>query len=147
MKSLRGWLALAPMLPCLTPAYYYPEAWPESQWARDMANMRKLGMEYQFAWLEKNVALAAQNGMKVILCTPTAAPPVWLSRKHPETLNLEMALLRKPHAGAGLAPASLKANFLVAWRDGAGDSGARGNAVAAGDALCAAGPRVAVWVE
>ena len=126
MKSLRGWLALAPMLPCLTPAYYYPEAWPESQGA---------------------VALAAQNGMKVILCTPTAALPVWLSRKHPETLNLEMALLRKLHAGAGAAPASLKANFLVAWRDGAGDSGARGNAVAAGGALSAAGPRVAVWVE
>ena len=39
--------------------------------------------KYQFDWLEKNVALAAQNGMKVILCTPTAAPPVWLSRKHP----------------------------------------------------------------
>src|ERR1700732_2975924 len=63
--------------------YYYPEAWPESQWARDMANMRKLGMEfvhmgefawafmepeegkYQFDWLEKNVALATQHGMKV----------------------------------------------------------------------------------
>jgi len=114
MKSLRAALALALMLPCRTPAaapdwfpradlmtigvYYYPEAWPENQWARDMANMRKLGMEfvhmgdfawafmepeegkYQFDWLEKNVALAAQNGMKVILCTPTAAPPVWLSR-------------------------------------------------------------------
>src|ERR1035437_10154719 len=120
MKSLCAPWALALMIPCLTPAaapdwfpradmmtigvYYYPEAWPESQWARDMANMRKLGMEfvhmgdfawafmepeegkYQFDWLEKNVALAAQNGMKVILCTPTAAPPVWLSRKHPEAL-------------------------------------------------------------
>ena len=45
------------MIPSLTPAaapdwfpradlmtigaYYYPEAWPESQWARDMANMHK----------------------------------------------------------------------------------------------------------
>ena len=28
--------------------YYYPEAWPESQWPRDMANMKKLGMEYQY---------------------------------------------------------------------------------------------------
>ena len=34
--------------------YYYPEAWPESQWARDMARVRKLGMEFvhmgEFAW-------------------------------------------------------------------------------------------------
>ncbi len=62
MKPLRLLLALALTLPCLTPAaapdwfpradlmtlgvYYYPEAWPENQWARDMANMRKLGMEF-----------------------------------------------------------------------------------------------------
>jgi hypothetical protein len=26
--------------------YYYPEAWAESQWPRDMANIRKLGMEF-----------------------------------------------------------------------------------------------------
>ena len=103
MKLLRAPWALALLLPCLMQSaapdwfpradmmtmgvYYYPEAWPESQWARDMTNMRKLGMEfvhmgdfawafmepeegkYQFDWLEKNVALAAQNGMKVILCT------------------------------------------------------------------------------
>ncbi|MBV9267142.1 MAG: beta-galactosidase, partial [Acidobacteriaceae bacterium] len=73
--------------------YYYPEAWPESQWARDMENMKKLGMEfvhmaefawyfmepeegqYQFDWLERNVELAANNGLKVILCTPSATPP------------------------------------------------------------------------
>ena len=34
--------------------YYYPEAWPESQWSRDMTNIRKLGMEFvhmgEFAW-------------------------------------------------------------------------------------------------
>ena len=26
--------------------HYYPAAWPESQWPRDMANIRKLGMEF-----------------------------------------------------------------------------------------------------
>ena len=34
--------------------YYYPEAWPESQWERDIANIKKLGFEYihmsEFAW-------------------------------------------------------------------------------------------------
>ncbi|MGA8030563.1 MAG: beta-galactosidase [Bryobacteraceae bacterium] len=87
--------------------YYYPEAWPESQWPRDMANIRKLGMEfvhmgefawyfmepeeddYQFDWLEKNIDLAAKNGLKVVLCTPSATPPIWLTRKHPEILMLD----------------------------------------------------------
>jgi beta-galactosidase len=87
--------------------YYYPEAWPESQWSRDMTNIRKLGMEfvhmgefawyfmepeegkYQFDWLERNVDLAARNGLKVVLCTPSATPPIWLTRKHPEILMLD----------------------------------------------------------
>ena len=34
--------------------YYYPEAWPAEQWPRDMANIRKLGLEFvhlgEFAW-------------------------------------------------------------------------------------------------
>jgi beta-galactosidase len=89
--------------------YYYPEAWPESQWARDMANIRKLGMEFvhmgefawffmepeegkfNFEWLDKNVELAAKNGLKVILCTPSAAPPIWLTRNHPEILTVDAA--------------------------------------------------------
>ncbi len=87
--------------------YYYPEAWPESQWSRDMANIHQLGMEFihmgefawyfmepeegkfNFDWLERNVDLAAKNGMKVILCTPSATPPIWLERKHPEILMVD----------------------------------------------------------
>ena len=34
--------------------YYYPETWPREQWPRDMANIRKLGLEFvhmgEFAW-------------------------------------------------------------------------------------------------
>jgi len=95
--------------------YYYPEAWPEAQWARDMANIKKLGMEfvhmgefawyfmepdegrYQFDWLEKNVANAAQNGLKVILCTPSATPPIWLARQHPEILMIDANGRRMNH--------------------------------------------------
>ncbi len=87
--------------------YYYPEAWPQNQWARDMANIHKLGMEYvhmgefawifmepqegkyDFGWLEKNVALASENGLKVVLCTPSATPPIWLTQKHPEVLMID----------------------------------------------------------
>jgi beta-galactosidase len=89
--------------------YYYPEAWPEAQWARDMANIRKLGMEFvhmgefawyfmepeegrfKFDWLEKSVDLASKNGLKVILCTPSPTPPIWLTRKHPEILMVDAA--------------------------------------------------------
>ncbi len=87
--------------------YYYPEAWPESQWPRDMENIHKLGMEFvhmgefawyfmepqeghfNFDWLEKNVDLAAKNGLKVVLCTPSATPPIWLTREHPEILMID----------------------------------------------------------
>ena len=42
--------------------------------------------KYDFAWLDKAVALAAKYDLKVIMCTSTATPPVWLSRKYPEIL-------------------------------------------------------------
>src|SRR5947209_6600388 len=76
--------------------YYYPEAWPAAQWPRDMTNIRKLGMEFvhmgefawafmeptegnfDFAWLDRAVQLAHEQGLKVVLCTPTPTPPIWL---------------------------------------------------------------------
>jgi beta-galactosidase len=33
--------------------------------------------------------LLAKGGIKVVLATPTAAPPVWLARKHPEILPVD----------------------------------------------------------
>lgn len=100
-----GWFPKKDML--TIGVYYYPEAWPESQWARDMSNIRKLGMEYvhmgefawyfmepteghfDFSWLDKNVELAHQNGLKVVLCTPSATPPIWLEQSHPEILMVD----------------------------------------------------------
>lgn len=88
----------------LTGTYYYPEHWDESQWERDFKKMHELGFEfthfaefawaqlepkegvYDFAWLDKAITLAAQYDLKVVLCTSTATPPVWLSRKYPEIL-------------------------------------------------------------
>ena len=42
--------------------------------------------QYNFEWLDKAIELAAKQGLKVILCTPTATPPVWLTQKYPEVL-------------------------------------------------------------
>lgn len=87
-----------------TGVYYYPEAWNPDQWDRDFANMEKMGFEfthfaefawaqiepsegkYELAWLDKAVELAAKHHLKVIMCTPSATPPVWLTKKYPEIL-------------------------------------------------------------
>ncbi len=99
----------------LTGAYYYPEHWDESQWERDLKQMHELGFEfthfaefawaqlepeeghYDFGWLDRAVALAAKHDLKVILCTSTATPPVWLSRKYPEILLLKEDGTRLDH--------------------------------------------------
>lgn len=95
--------------------YYYPEAWPREQWARDIKNIKDFGFEFvhmgEFAWafmepeegqfdlswLEKVVNLSAQSGLKVILCTPSATPPVWLVEKHPEVLMVDARGRRMEH--------------------------------------------------
>jgi len=87
-------------------AYYYPEHWDESQWDRDLKKMAEMGFEfthfaefawaqlepeegkYDFAWLDRAVALAAKYKLKVIMCTSTATPPVWLVRQHPDVLKM-----------------------------------------------------------
>ena len=87
--------------------YYYPEAWPSNQWARDIANIKKMNLEFvhmgefawafmepkegkfDFSWLDRNIQLCADQGLKVVLCTPSPTPPVWLSEKHPEILMVD----------------------------------------------------------
>ena len=39
---------------------------------------------YDFGWLDRVVDLLWSNGIAVDLATPTAAPPAWLVRRHPE---------------------------------------------------------------
>lgn len=85
-------------------AYYYPEHWDPAQWDRDLKKMAEMGFEYthfaefawaqlepeegkyDFTWLDKAVELATQYNLKVVMCTSTATPPVWLVRKYPEVL-------------------------------------------------------------
>jgi len=86
-------------------AYYYPEHWNEAQWERDLKKMSEMGFEfthfaefawaqiepeegvYDFGWLDRAVKLAAKYNLKVVMCTSTATPPVWLVRKYPEVLK------------------------------------------------------------
>jgi beta-galactosidase len=85
---------------------YYPEHWDESLWERDARRMRECGVGVvrvgEFAWalmepeegkfdfslFDRALAVFARHGIKVILGTPTATPPKWLTRKYPEVLHV-----------------------------------------------------------
>jgi beta-galactosidase len=84
--------------------YYYPEQWPREQWERDFDNIAAMGLQivhmaefawfslepepgrFDFDWLAQCVEMAQKRKLDVVLCTPTAAPPSWLSQQHPDTL-------------------------------------------------------------
>ena len=101
--------------PLLLGAAWYPEQWPESQWEPDLALMEaahihlvRLGefawstMEpseghYNFDWLDRAIALAAKHHIAIVLGTPTAAPPAWLTTKYPETLRVDEDGRRDEH--------------------------------------------------
>jgi beta-galactosidase len=81
---------------------YNPEQWPEEIWGQDVALMREAGVtlvsagifswgmlepqpgEYEFGWLDRVLGLLHDAGIAVDLGTPTAAPPPWFLRLHPE---------------------------------------------------------------
>ncbi len=88
-------------------AAWYPEHWPESRWPQDMRLMRDAGMnvcrvaefawstlepsegQYALDWLDRAIALLHDNGMPVVLGTPTAAPPAWLTSNYPDVVQIE----------------------------------------------------------
>lgn len=85
---------------------WYPEHWAESQWAKDLKLMQQAGMntvrvaefawsrlecaegQFNLDWLERAISLAAEHDMKVVIGTPTAAPPAWLTQRYPEVLAI-----------------------------------------------------------
>jgi beta-galactosidase len=101
--------------PILLGAAWYPEQWPESQWGPDLALMEAAHIhvvrvgefawstmeptegQYNFGWLDRAIALAAKHHIAVVLGTPTAAPPAWLTEKYPETLRISEDGVRDEH--------------------------------------------------
>ncbi|WP_239618908.1 beta-galactosidase [Cohnella mopanensis] len=87
---------------------YYPEQWEESLWEDDYRRMRELGFTVirvaEFAWaymepeegvfrfdlFDRALDAAHRHGLQVILGTPTATPPAWLTHRYPEVLNVNM---------------------------------------------------------
>lgn len=86
---------------------YYPEHWPSERWPIDAQMMRDVGLTYvriaefawqlmepaegQFAWdwLDEAITTLAGTGLQVVLGTPTAAPPAWLTHNYPDVLPVD----------------------------------------------------------
>ena len=96
---------------------YYPEQWvfpyggsaenPEAQWVQDAQLMHAAGFnvarigefswglcekedgKFDFSWLKRVMDILGEHGIQVVLGTPTAAPPIWLAKKHPEILPID----------------------------------------------------------
>ncbi len=83
---------------------YYPEHWPEDWWAEDARRMREAGITYvrigefawsryeprrdafDWSWLDRAIEILGKAGLKVVLGTPTCAPPKWLVDEHPDII-------------------------------------------------------------
>lgn len=83
---------------------YNPEQWPEHVWDEDVRLMREAGVTmvsvgifswallepspgvYDFGWLDRNLDLLHDGGIRVDLGTPTVVPPAWFYRAHPDAL-------------------------------------------------------------
>ena len=101
--------------PLLLGAAWYPEQWPESRWDADLSlmeaahiNLVRIGefawsaMEpsegkYDFVWMDHAIELAEKHHICVVLGTPTAAPPAWLTTKYPDTLRVDENGVRDEH--------------------------------------------------
>ncbi len=96
---------------------YHPEQWvhpyagtaeqPEAAWERDAEMMLKAGINvarmgeftwglcepeeehFDFSWMQRVMDILGKAGISVVLATPTAAPPIWLARQHPEILPID----------------------------------------------------------
>lgn len=83
-------------------ADYYPEHWDKSRWKTDAEMMVKARIKvirigefawslyepeedkYDFAWMDEALDFFGGYGIKVVLCTPSATPPKWMTDKYPE---------------------------------------------------------------
>ncbi len=111
---------------------WYPEQWPESRWDADLTLMEQAHMNvvrvaefawssiepseghFELEWLDHAIALAAKHHIQVVLGTPSAAPPAWLTTKYPETLRIEENGQRDEHGNREqFSPNSLKYRQLA----------------------------------
>ena len=94
---------------------YNPDQWPEEVWQEDARLMQEAGVNlvslgifswtklepqsgvFDFAWLDRIMDLLHAHGVSVNLATPTASPPAWMVRLHPEMLPVTAEGIRLWH--------------------------------------------------
>jgi len=83
---------------------YNPDQWTPETWQEDVRLMQETGVNlvslgifswtkmepkpgvFDFVWLDQLMDLLHAHGVSVNLATPTASPPAWMVRLHPEML-------------------------------------------------------------
>ena len=101
--------------PLLLGAAWYPEQWDEPTWDRDLETMESAHIhlariaefawsamepregQYDWTWLDHAIEKAAAHHIVIVLGTPTAAPPAWLTTRYPETLRVDENGRRDEH--------------------------------------------------
>lgn len=98
-------------------ASYYPEHWPEAAWQEHFRIMQDLGFNivrllefawsrlepaegvFDFDWVDRALDLCLRHGLKVMLGTPSAAPPVWLTHRYPDVLPVSADGIQRQAGG------------------------------------------------
>lgn len=98
-------------------ADYYPEHWDRKDWDSHAKLMSDAGFNLvrlaefawhqlepqegriEFGWLDEAIATLRKQDIKVILGTPTAAPPPWLVSRYPDVLNVTQEGIRSEAGG------------------------------------------------
>jgi beta-galactosidase len=112
---------------------YNPEQWPEEIWPEDLDALESLGANtvtlpvfawsalqpakdrFEFGWLDRILEMLGSRGIGVVMATPTAAQPAWMSASYPEILPVDGAGRRRKHGGrVNYCPTS------SAYREGSG---------------------------
>jgi beta-galactosidase len=93
--------------PLLIGVDYYPDQTPAALWEEDARMMAEAGFtnvriaefawalmepaegKFDFGWLRHSVQILHKHNIAVILGTPSAAPPPWLSLKYPEIMEVD----------------------------------------------------------
>lgn len=96
---------------------YYPEHKTEEELEHDIRLLVESGVntvrmgefawcrfepcegEFCFDWLDHAVERLGRQGVKSIICTPTACPPAWMVQKHPDMMYVDNRGVTRPFGG------------------------------------------------
>jgi beta-galactosidase len=96
-------------------ADWYPEQWPEVRWETDAKMMEDAHLtvtrigefawsamepsegKFELDWLDRAIRVLEKHHIAVVLGTPSAAPPAWLTAKYPDVLRVDETGIRATH--------------------------------------------------